>query len=351
MAKGLTYKSAGVDIEAGGEFTRAIQGLMRRTFGPRVLELPDGFAGLFALSGGVLTKRYTRPVLAACTDGVGTKLKIAFMMDKHDTVGIDLVAMSVNDLVTVGAEPLFFLDYIATGKLSSRNLVQIIKGISAGCMQASCALLGGETAEMPDFYAPGEYDLAGFATGVAERHRLISGSRIKPKDVLIGIASSGLHSNGYSLARKLFFGRRKMSVNDRVEECACTLGEELLRPTRIYVKAIRAVINHYKVKHIVHGIAHITGGGLPGNIARILPESCQARVRKGSWTIPPIFDLIAKLGKIEEAEMYRVFNMGIGMVVVVPPYNANVVMRILKRNGQTSCVIGEVKKGKHGVVM
>ena len=352
MADALTYKDAGVDIEAGDTFADAIQGLMRRTFDPRVVELPDGFAGLFALSeGGMLTRRYKRPVLAACTDGVGTKLKIAFLLDKHDTVGVDLVAMSVNDLLTVGAEPLFLLDYIATGKLDSSNLVQIVKGISDGCTQANCALLGGETAEMPDFYAPGEYDLAGFAVGVAERGRIINGSRVEPGDVVVGVASSGLHSNGYSLVRKLFLERKKMPVSDHVEEFGCTLGEELLRPTRIYARAIRAVVAHYKFKHIVHGIAHITGGGLPGNIERLLPKRCQVRIKKGSWPAPPVFDVIAKAGRIKEDEMYRVFNMGVGMVVIVPPYNADVVMRLLKRNGEQSCVIGDVRRGKRGVVL
>jgi len=351
VAKGLTYKDAGVDIAAGGEFVAAIRGLMRRTYGPRVIELPDGFAGLFALRGGVLAHRYKQPVLAACADGVGTKLKIAFLMDRHDTVGIDLVAMSVNDLITAGADPLFFLDYIGTGKLEAGKLVEIIKGISRGCLEANCALLGGETAEMPDFYSPGEYDLAGFATGIAEQRRLIDGGRIEPKDVVIGIASSGLHSNGYSLVRKVFFKRKKIAVTDNVRELGCTLGEELLRPTRIYVKAVRAVVSHYKVKHIVHGIAHITGGGLPDNIERLLPERYRVRIKKGSWTIPPIFDLIARTGRVAEEEMYRVFNMGIGMVVIVPPYNADVVMRILNRHGETASVIGEVKAGKRGVVL
>ena len=352
MAEKLTYKDAGVDVSGAGQFVQAIGGLMHRTFDPRVIEVKDGFAGLFALSdGGMLTRRYKNPVLAACTDGVGTKLKIAFLMDKHDTVGIDLVAMSANDLITVGAEPLFFLDYIATGKLDSPKLVDIIRGISEGCVQSNCALLGGETAEMPDFYSPGEYDLAGFATGVVERRRIIDGSRIQPKDVVIAIASRGLHSNGYSLVRKLFFDRKKMSVKEHVDEFGCTLGEELLRPTRIYVKAVRAVLAHYKVKHIVHGIAHITGGGLADNIERLLPERCRVKIKKGSWPAQPIFDVIAKTGNVDEDEMYRVFNMGVGMVMFVPAFNADVVMRLLKRNGESACVIGEVKQGKRGVVI
>jgi len=352
MADGLTYKDAGVDIEAGDAFVQAIRGLVRRTYGPRVIDLPDGFAGLFSMAeGGVLARRYKRPVLAACTDGVGTKLKVAFMAGKHDTVGIDLVAMSANDLITVGAEPLFFLDYIGTGRLRSDTLVQIVKGISEGCVQAGCALLGGETAEMPDFYADGEYDLAGFATGVAERRRILTGTRIESGDVLIGIASSGLHSNGYSLARRIFFDRRKMSVNDPLPECGATLAEELLRPTRIYVRSVLAVLSHYTRKYVIHGVAHVTGGGLPGNIGRLLPDRCEARIEKGSWDAPPIFDVIAKSGKVNEEEMYRVFNMGIGMTIVAPPYYADVIMRILKRHGETARVIGDVRKGTRGVVI
>jgi len=300
---------------------------------------------------GLLMRRYREPVLAACTDGVGTKLKIAFLMDKHDTVGIDLVAMSVNDLIAVGAEPLFFLDYIATGKVDKSKLVSIVKGISEGCLQAGCALLGGETAEMAGFYADGEYDLAGFATGAVERGRIIDGKRIEPGDVVIGIPSSGIHSNGYSLVRRLFLDQEKMSVNDRVGELGCTLGEELLRPTRIYVRALRAVLAHYRVKHAVRGIAHITGGGLPENIKRILPPRCQARIQAKSWLTPPIFDVIQQLGRVERDEMYRVFNMGIGMALIVHAINVPSVLRILKRHKQPGVVIGEVKRGKRGVVI
>ncbi len=352
MADGLTYKQAGVDIAAAGEFTGAIRSLMRHTYGPRVMELPNGFAGLCALSPvGMLTHKYRSPVLAACTDGVGTKLKIAFMMDQHDTVGIDLVAMSINDLITVGAEPLLFLDYIATGKLKSKTLTQIVAGISNGCVQANCALLGGETAEMPDFYNAGEYDLAGFTTGVVEQRRIIDGTRIIPGDVLIGLCSSGLHSNGYSLVRKVFFSKAKMKVSDHVEEFGCTLGEELLRPTRIYAAAVRAVLSHYRVKHIVHGIAHITGGGLAENIERLLPGRCQARVRKGSWPVPPVFDMIKKLGKVAGEEMRKVFNMGIGMVLIVNPFNVKPILRILKRHREKAHIIGSIRQGKRGVVV
>lgn len=352
MASGLTYKNTGVDIEAGGKFAATIQTLMRRTYGPRVLDLPDGFAGLCALSGaGLLPRRYRDPILAACTDSVGTKVKIAFLTDKHDTIGIDVVAMCVNDLIAVGAEPLIFLDYIGTHKVDRRRLPAIVKGVSQGCVQANCALIGGETAEMPDLYAPGEYDLAGFCAGLVERRRIIRGRRIKPNDVVIGMASTGLHSNGYTLVRKVFFDRAKMSVDDPVAELGCTLGEELLRPTQIYVRAVSAVLAHYKVKHIVHGVAHITGGGLPQNITRILPDRCHVRIKKGSWPVPPIFPLVKKLGKVAEEEMCRVFNMGIGMALIVPAYNAPAILRILKRHKQPAWVIGEVRRGPKGVTL
>lgn len=350
MARGLTYKEAGVDIAKKGAFTDAIQSLMRRTYGPRVIELPDGFAGLCALDKiGFLSNRYREPVLAACADGVGTKLKIAFLMDKHDTVGIDLVAMSVNDLITTGAEPLFFLDYVAIGKVDAGKLEQIVRGVAEGCVRANCALLGGETAEMAGFYGPGEYDLAGFATGVVERRRIINGSLIQPKDVVIGIASSGLHSNGYTLVRKALLGEGGMSVADHVQEFSGTLGEELLRPTRIYAAAVARLLQHYKVKHILHGIANITGGGLRDNIERLLPKRCEVRIVQGSWPVPPIFEVISRVGGVVEEEMYRVFNMGVGMAVIVPKFNADVVLDLLNRSGETAWVIGEVRQGKRGV--
>ncbi len=349
---GLTYKDAGVDIDTKGQFTDSIQGMMRRTFGPRVIELPDGFAGLVALkSDGLLARQYRQPVLASCTDGVGTKLKIAFLMDKHDTVGIDLVAMSVNDLITTGAEPLFFLDYIAIGKVDSAKLGQIVKGVTEGCLQANCALIGGETAEMAGFYKEGEYDLAGFACGVVDRSRIIDGRKISPKDVVIGVASSGLHSNGYTLVRKAFLDHGKMSVFDNVPEFGCTLGEELLRPTRIYAATVMTLLKHYRYKHILHGIANITGGGLRDNIERILPKRCQVRIRKGSWPVPPVFQVLARVGNVSEEEMYRVFNMGVGLVLIVPPYNVEMVLRLLKRRKETAWVIGEVKQGKKGVLL
>jgi len=352
MGKGLTYRDAGVDIDAGDAFADAIQALMRRTFGPRIIDLPDGFAGLCALHpDGILARRYRRPVLAACCDGVGTKLKVAFMMDKHDTVGIDLVAMSINDLITVGAEPLIFLDYIATARVEKDKLERIIAGIVEGCIQANCALIGGETAEMPDFYQPGEYDLAGFATGIVEKERIIDGKRIAPGDVVIGLASSGLHSNGYTLARKVFFDKARMRVDNRVDELGCTLGEELLRPTRIYAATVRTVLGHYRSRHAVHAVAHITGGGLRANIERLLPPRCEVRIKKGSWQVPAVFHLLQRLGDIEEEEMYRVFNMGIGLVLIVAAHNANVILRLLKHQKETAFIIGEVRQGRRGVVL
>ena len=352
LTAALTYKDAGVDIEAGNAFVDAIQKHVRRTYDQRVILLEDGFAGLCRLSaGGLLRPRMRHPVLAACTDGVGTKLKIAFMMDKHDTVGIDLVAMSVNDLLAVGAQPLFFLDYIATGRLEPEKMTQIVKGVADGCVQADCALLGGETAEMPDFYAANEYDLAGFAVGLVERNRVVDGSLIGPGDVIIGVSSSGPHSNGYSLLRKVVFDRAKMSPDDHIAELGCSVGEALLRPTRIYARAVTAVLRHYKVHHAVHGVAHITGGGLADNISRLLPPRCHVRIHKGSWDVPPIFGFISRTGGIDPVEMFRVFNMGVGMVVIAPERNVPPIMRILKQHGETARAIGEVRRGKRGVVL
>jgi len=350
-AKGLTYKDSGVDILVGDDFAEKIQHHLRLTYGPNVLNNPGGYAGLFALkTNGLLSKDMPRPVLAGTTDGVGTKLKIAFMMDKHDTVGIDLVAMSVNDLVCVGAEPLFFLDYIATGKLSQDVLLQVVKGVADGCRQAECALLGGETAEMPGFYQPGEYDLAGFAVGIVDRSRWLKPARVQPGDKMIGLASSGVHSNGYSLVRKVFFDVAKWRVERHVDEFGCTLGEELLRPTVIYSTMIKNLLRHYRRKRMIRGIAHITGGGFLGNIPRVLPESCGGRIERGSWPVPPVFEMIRKLGKInDDDEMYRVFNMGIGMVLIVSPVVVDYVIRQLGKAGQPSYLIGEVVKGEHEI--
>jgi phosphoribosylformylglycinamidine cyclo-ligase len=338
----LTYKTAGVDIEAGDEFVRTIKPLVRSTFRPEVLTDIGGFGGLFGLD----IKKYKEPVLVSGTDGVGTKLKIAIQMNQHDTIGIDLVAMSVNDVVVTGAEPLFFLDYLATGKLQPQTLVEILRGIVKGCRMAGCALLGGETAEMPSFYPEGVYDLAGFAVGVVEKSRVIDGSRIKANDVLIGLASSGLHSNGYSLARKIAFEVTGHKITDTIQGWSNRLGDELLTPTRIYVKSILQLTREADVK----GLAHITGGGITGNLPRILPEGCQAKIKLGSWPVPAIFGWLEKQGGVAVEEMNRVFNMGIGMVAVLGPGQADRALEKLKRLGEPAFLIGKIVKGDKKVV-
>ncbi len=344
---GKTYKQAGVDIDANEAFVRAIRSAVESTHGPDVLPVPGGFAGQIALKqkGSLFTRQYKDPVLVACTDGVGTKLKIAFKLNKHDTVGSDLVAMSVNDLVTCGASPLFFLDYVAFCDVPNDVQVGVVRGISKACLEADCALLGGERAELPGFYKKGEYDLAGFAVGVVERSKRIMGAKVRPGDAVVGIASSGLHSNGYSLARTVLLDDAKLGLNDRVDELGCTLGQELLRPTRIYVRAIHSLLKHYKIKAGVRGIAHITGGGLLENLPRALPKGCGARISKSAWPKPPVFGLIQRLGDVDEAEMYRVFNMGIGMTLVVPPTYAGSIIRQLARLDHKAYVIGRVRRG------
>ncbi|MEE9515071.1 MAG: phosphoribosylformylglycinamidine cyclo-ligase [Candidatus Brocadiales bacterium] len=346
----ISYKDAGVNVAAKEKFTGDIHKDMRKTFGPRVIESPGGFGGLFSLHyENRLFKKYRNPVLVASTDGVGTKLKVAFMMDKHDTVGIDLVAMCVNDILTMGADPLFFLDYVGSGKVDPSRLHEVIRGIVAGCREADCALLGGETAEMPDFYRDDEYDLAGFAVGVKEKKDLIMGKTIPPGDVVVGLYSSGLHSNGFSLVRKVFFQKHKWSVSKKVEELGATLGEELLRPTKIYVRAMKKILGHYKIKHVVKGAAHITGGGFQGNIPRILPAGTSVRIEKKLWTPQPIFTLVKTLGDVPEDEMFRVFNMGIGMVVIVKDYYEDSIIRQLRSAGQDAAIIGKVVRGKRRV--
>jgi len=357
MARKLTYKDSGVDVQAADGFVKAIAPMVRGTYGPSVLADLGGFAGLFDLSGGqvggevLFRRRYHCPALVACTDGVGTKLKVAFLMDRHDTVGIDLVAMSVNDLIVCGADPLFFLDYIVTDRLDADRMVQVVKGITEGCRQAGCSLLGGETAEHPGCFPENEYDLAGFAVGLVERNRAIDGSRIETGDRIIGVASSGLHSNGYSLVRKLFLEQEKMTVDTPVDELGCTLGEELLRPTRIYCNAMRSVLNSYRVKHVVKGAVHVTGGGFWENIPRVLPKGITARIERGSWTIPPIFELIQRLGGIDDREMFGTFNMGLGLVLFVPPYYADAVLRRVTAQGHTAWFVGEVREGKRAVTV
>lgn len=332
----VTYKDAGVDIDAGNRFVQMIKPLVKSTSRPEVLTDIGGFGGLFSLQAG----KYEKPTLVASTDGVGTKLKIAFLMDKHDTVGIDLVAMCVNDIVVQGAEPLFFLDYLATGKLAPEKAVEIVKGIAEGCVQAGCALIGGETAEMPGFYSEGEYDLAGFTVGVVDNSKIIDGSSITVGDRIIGIASSGLHSNGYSLARKIFFERMGLGIDSSVDGLERSLGEELLTPTRIYVKAILNLLRDFQIK----GMAHITGGGIVENVPRVLPRFCQAVIEKNSWPKPPIFEIMMEAGNIEPLEMYRTFNYGIGMVLVVPEKEADEVMVRLSGLKENAFLIGEIVK-------
>lgn len=332
--KPTTYKDAGVDIAAGNRFVDLIKPLVKQTARPEVLTDIGGFGGLFSLN----NDKYKHPTLVAATDGVGTKLKIAFLLDKHDTIGIDLVAMCVNDIIVQGAEPLFFLDYLATAKLAPEQAVEVIKGIAAGCKQANCALLGGETAEMPGMYSGGEYDLAGFSVGVVDRENIIDGSTITIGDQIIGIASSGLHSNGFSLARKIFLDTLNLDLDAQPEELDNPLGIELLTPTRIYVKTILNLIRDFQIK----GIAHITGGGLLENIPRILPNNCQAIIKRDSWEKPAIFEMLRRGGNISEAEMYRTFNYGIGMVLVVSPKETDDVIGRLAGLDEQACLIGEI---------
>lgn len=336
----LTYRQSGVDIEAGEEAVRRIALLARSTFRPEVLGEIGAFAGFSRIPVG-----YRDPVLVSSTDGVGTKLKVAFLADRHDSVGIDLVAMGVNDLLVHGAEPLFFLDYLAVSKLIPEKVEAIVKGIVAGCTEAGCALIGGETAELPDFYAPGEYDLAGFAVGVVERERIVSGASIRPGDVILGLASSGLHSNGFSLARKIIFEQMKLTVHNPLPGIGRSVGEELLLPTRIYVRPILPLLDEFKVS----GMAHVTGGGITGNLPRVLPEDCRAVIRLGSWPVPPIFSLLMREGNVAEAEMFGTFNMGIGFVLIVARDEADAIIRRLGAPGEQVFQIGEVVSGQRGV--
>jgi len=333
----LTYQKAGVNIAEGQSFVNKIRPLVRSTFRPEVLTNLGGFSALFKLD----IKKYKHPILVSGTDGVGTKLKIAFLTNRHDTVGIDLVAMCVNDVVVTGAEPLFFLDYFACGRLQKDRSIEVLKGVIKGCRQAGCALIGGETAEMPSFYPQDEYDLAGFAVGVVEKKNVIDGRKIRPGDLVIGFASTGLHSNGFSLARKVLFEKAGYQVTDLWKN-GKSLGEELLTPTRIYVKSVLALTRHALIK----GAAHITGGGITENLPRIFPKDCEAAIHRGSWKVPAIFHQIQKEGQIDEEEMYRVFNMGIGMIVVAASSSAKAVMNQAKRSGERAAVIGEIRRGK-----
>ncbi|NLC10865.1 MAG: phosphoribosylformylglycinamidine cyclo-ligase [Firmicutes bacterium] len=335
MLKHFNYIDAGVDIDAGNKAVELIKPLAQKTFGAEVLTGLGGFAGLFSPD----FSSYQEPVLVAGTDGVGTKLKIAFMLNKHDTIGEDLVAMCVNDILAQGAKPLFFLDYLATGKILPEKVEEIVSGIARGCQQAGCALLGGETAEMPGFYSAGEYDLAGFAVGIVDRSKIIDGSRIKEGDCLLGVASSGLHSNGYSLVRKVLLEHKGYSLHEPVPLLKCTLAEELIKPTIIYVPFIIPLLTKFEIK----GIAHITGGGIVENLPRIIPPALKAIIYKNSWQVPPTFSLIQKEGQVSEAEMLRTFNMGLGLVLVVAKEQLKDIQAQLKDKQLQSWPIGTVK--------
>lgn len=364
MPEAWDYKKAGLDLAKYEQTIAGIQRHLARTQDrTRVLPPPfpprkggkgvGGFASLFDLDpdGWLFSRKYKNPVLVNCTDGVGSKLKIATLMKKYDTVGIDLVAMSVNDLICTGGEPLTFLDYIAMPADDPPMTEQLVKGIADGCEEAECSLVGGETAILPDFYQPGDFDMAGFCTGVVERSGIIDGKRIEAGDAVIGLASSGVHSNGYSLVRKVVFEAGGLSVNDAVPEFGTTVGEVLLTPTKLYVKPIRRVLAHYPVKKkgVIHGLANITGGGLPDNISRILPPDKQVHINRGSWPVPPVFGWLQNLGNVAEQEMFRVFNMGIGFAVIASPTFANSIVAQLTHDGVPTWVIGEVRPGPAGV--
>jgi len=336
----LTYKEAGVDIDKQNLLIKNIKSIIKTTHGPEVIGGIGGFAGLFRLD----TSNFKEPILVSSTDGVGTKLKIAMMADNHETIGIDLVAMVVNDLIVDGAHPLFFLDYLATGKLNVERGKIIISGIARGCKEAGCALIGGETAEMPGMYNEDEYDLAGFGVGVVDADKVIDGSRISARDVLIGLYSSGIHSNGFSLVRKVLFDRAKLNIDDYIDDLGKSLAEELITPTRIYVKSVLNIMRTFEIK----GIVHITGGGFIDNIPRIMPGRSAVVIDRNSWQVPPIFSFMQDIGKIADIEMFRTFNMGIGMVLIVSEKDADDVMLRLKGLKEPAEIIGYVKSRKKG---
>jgi phosphoribosylformylglycinamidine cyclo-ligase len=354
MSEYVTYEQAGVNINAGDQMARQIQSAVASTFGPRVIDTEGSFAGLFRLDYDerLFKKNYRNPVLVACTDGVGSKVQLAAKAKKYDTVGIDLVAMNVNDMLVLGAEPLFFLDYLAVNSLDPKVVAQMVKGIAAGCRQADCALIGGETAEMPDTYKAGDFDMAGFAVGVVERKRIINGRNIRKGDVILALASNGLHSNGYTLVRNICFKKANLQMTDVPDGLdGAVLGEVLLAPTRIYVRPVVKLLSQYKVKKVVHGMAHITGGGLVGNIPRVLPKDCNATIKKSSWPKPKIFEFLQDTGPVEEVEMYRVFNMGIGFVLIVAEDFAESIKKKLTRYGEQVHRIGRVTTGTGKVML
>ncbi|MBW2366651.1 MAG: phosphoribosylformylglycinamidine cyclo-ligase [Deltaproteobacteria bacterium] len=338
MAKPVTYADAGVDVDKANKFVDTIKKIAKETSRSGVLSDIGGFGGMFNLN----VANYKTPVLVSSTDGVGTKLKIATLLDKHDTIGIDLVAMCINDIVVQGAKPLFFLDYLSMGQLDTEVATAVISGIADGCKQAKCALIGGETAEMPGFYENNEYDLAGFTVGIVDDNHVIDGSDINVGNQIVGIVSSGLHSNGYSLVRKICFDIMKMTVEDYVPEFGRSLGEELLAPTKIYSEAVQSLIRDLPIR----GMAHITGGGIPDNVIRIIPNACQVLIKKDSWDIPPIFTYLQKNGGVTDNEMMRTFNNGIGLIAVVPEDSVQEVLQRLNALDEKAFVIGEVVERK-----
>jgi len=339
MSKSLTYADAGVDIDKADRFVSTIKKIARSTRRLGVMGEIGGFGGLFSLS----FEHYDNPVLVSSTDGVGTKLKIAFMMNRHNTVGIDLVAMCVNDIAVQGATPLFFLDYLAMGALNTKVATEVIAGIGQGCKEARCALIGGETAEMPGFYMPGEYDLAGFAVGIVDNDKIVDGSEIHVGNKIIGIASAGLHSNGYSLVRKICFDVLKLNIQDTIPELGKSLGEELMIPTRIYSETI-----HHLSRDIqILGLVHVTGGGIVNNLLRVIPKACQVILERASWDVPPIFHFLQQAGKITDEEMMRTFNNGIGLIAVVDEAVAQEVLDRLSAMNEKAYIIGEIAERKH----
>ncbi|MCF7762139.1 MAG: phosphoribosylformylglycinamidine cyclo-ligase [Verrucomicrobia bacterium] len=346
--KRSAYTEAGVDIDLGNRMKAGLPALLASTHRREVLGKVGGFGGLFALD----TRKHRQPVLVSSVDGVGTKLKIAFAMDRHDTIGHDLVNHCVNDIVVLGAEPLFFLDYLGTGKLKPHVFNEIIKGFARGCAENNCALIGGETAQMPGFYQAGEYDVSGTIVGVVDKPAMLDGKTIRPGDVVIGLESSGLHTNGYSLARKIFFETLGLKPKSRVAELGTTIGEELLKVHRSYAPVLAKVLKRFNrpgAARALKGLAHITGGGFFDNIPRVLPRNCDVHIRRGSWELPPVFQMIAAKGGVAEEELYRVFNMGIGMVAIVAEEKADAILRAIRAGGVPACALGEVVKGRCAV--
>mgnify|MGYP000405265570 FL=1 len=342
MEKKLTYRDAGVDIDAGNLSVKLIKDSVKATYRPEVLGDLGGFGGLFAMS-----TKYKEPVLVSGTDGVGTKLRLAFILDKHDTIGQDAVAMCVNDILVQGAEPLFFLDYLAVGKLEPEQVADVVKGVANACKESGCALIGGETAEMAGFYAEGEYDIAGFAVGAVEKSKIITSEKVKAGDVILGLPSSGVHSNGYSLVRKIVFDVKGFKGDEYIDELGKTIGEELLTPTRLYPKSCLPLIEKFDI----HGMVHVTGGGYYENIPRALPEDMGAEIDATSWPVPPIFTLLKEWGNVDWHEMYRTFNMGIGMIIIASADEAEKIKADLQARNEAVYEIGKVTQGSHEVIV